>query len=110
MSGKLDALIGILTRRFASAPSPAGARTSRQNEAGLESEAALASASPLRAMAIVESYSRHLPVELLLLGEGQASEEPRGPEYLPMLWRRARAHSGNLEDGDNAQGDRGRRG
>jgi hypothetical protein len=80
----MDALIGILTQRFDGTPSPS-ARTSGQNDAGLDIEAAVASASLQAAMAIAESYLRHLLMERLLRGEGKASEESRGPEYLLML-------------------------
>jgi hypothetical protein len=88
MSGKLDALLGVLTQSFTRAPTATGARDSGLRELRLErlvNDAGFANASPQVERAIAESHSRHVRLERLLREAGLASEEPQAPEYLSML-------------------------
>jgi hypothetical protein len=85
MSGKLDALIGVLTQQFARAPANTEARESGRSEAGLDNDVGFANISPQAARAIAESHLHHMRMERLLRGAGLASEEAQAPGYLPML-------------------------
>jgi hypothetical protein len=60
LSGKLDALIGVLTQQFARATDTTESRESGRSGAGLDNDAGFASVSPQAARAIAESHLHHM--------------------------------------------------
>jgi hypothetical protein len=85
LSRELDALIGVLTQKFARAPAATEALESGRSGVGLDNDAGFANGSPLAARAIAESHLHHMRMERLLRGAGLASAESQAPEYLPIL-------------------------
>jgi hypothetical protein len=84
VSGKLDALIGVLAQQSRVPPS-AAARNGGQSAAGIEDMFGFANASPHAAAALAESHTRHKRMARLLKGAGLADDEAKAPELLPLL-------------------------
>jgi hypothetical protein len=90
VSGKLDALIGVLTQQSRAPPS-AAVCDSGQSAAGIEDTLGFANASPRAAAALAEWHTRHMRMARLLKCAGLADDEAKAPEFCRCWLLRVRA-------------------